>query len=45
VSGTGNLVLNNNSATANAITLSTNSVNNIGTITNSGSGSGGTTAR
>ena len=40
VTGTGALVLNNNSGIANGITLSTSSVNNTGTITNSGSGSG-----
>ncbi len=39
IAGTGNLVLNNNSAIANVITLSTTSVNNTGTITNSGTGS------
>ena len=38
----GNLVLNNNSAIVNGITLSTNAINNIGTITNSGTGTGGT---
>ena len=42
VTGTGNLMLNNNSATANGITLSGKSVNNAGTITNSGTGSGAT---
>jgi autotransporter-associated beta strand protein len=36
----GNLILNNNSAIANGITLSTTSVNNIGTITNQGSNAG-----
>ena len=38
VGGTGNLILNNNSATAGGITLSTTTVNNTGTITNSGTG-------
>jgi len=42
VTGTGNLILKNNSATALAITLS-GSVNNIGTITNSGTGTGSST--
>jgi hypothetical protein len=41
VTGTGNLILKNNSSTAAGITLSTTSVNNDGTITNSGTGSGG----
>ncbi len=39
VVGTGSLTLENNSAIANGITVSTNPVNNIGLITNSGSGS------
>ena len=38
----GNLILQNNSNIANGITLSTTAVNNIGTITNSGAGFGGT---
>ena len=38
--GTGNLVLNNNSTLASGIVLSTNSVNHTGTITNSGTGTG-----
>ena len=38
----GNLILNNNSTLANGITLSTTSVNNNGTITNSGTGAGST---
>ena len=41
IGGTGNLTINNNSSTANAITISTASANNTGTITNSGSGTGG----
>jgi len=40
VTGTGNLSLNNNSATANGLTLSGAAVNNTGTITNSGTGAG-----
>lgn len=40
--GTGNLILNNNSSTDAGITLSTTSVNNTGTVTNSGTGSGST---
>jgi uncharacterized repeat protein (TIGR02543 family) len=40
--GTGNLVLNNNSLTNDAITLSTTTVNHAGSITNSGTGSGET---
>lgn len=43
ITGTGNLILNNNSTNAAGITISTVSLNNTGTITNSGSGSGGTT--
>ncbi len=42
VAGTGNLTLNNNSSIANGITVSTTNVNNIGSITNSGTGTGGT---
>ncbi|MBU3577884.1 autotransporter-associated beta strand repeat-containing protein, partial [Polynucleobacter sp. UK-Kesae-W10] len=42
VTGTGNLVLNNNTTTNNALTISTASVNNVGTITNSGTGTGAT---
>jgi len=42
VVGTGNLVLNNNSALASGITISTGTVNMSGTLTNSGSGSGTT---
>ncbi len=37
-----NLILNNNSTNAAGITISTASLNNTGTVTNSGSGSGGT---
>ncbi|MDD5356579.1 MAG: autotransporter-associated beta strand repeat-containing protein [Candidatus Pacebacteria bacterium] len=43
VNGTGNLIIKNNTGTANAVTLSTNSVNNTGAVTNSGAGSGGAT--
>ena len=43
VTGTGNLTLRNNSATANGINLSTTAVNNIGTITNAGTGTGSVT--
>jgi len=43
VTGTGNLILNNNTATANGITLSTNAINNSGAIINSGSGAGAET--
>src|SRR5207244_473204 len=43
VSGTGNLILQNNSATAAGITIATTAVNNIGTITNSGAGTGDST--
>ena len=43
VSGSGNLVLDNNSTNAAGITLSTTSVSNSGTITNAGSGPGGVT--
>jgi hypothetical protein len=42
VGGTGNLVLNNNGFAFNGITLSTTAVNNSGTITNSGIGTGNT---
>ncbi len=42
VAGTGNLTLNNNSSIANGITVSTTNVNNIGSITDSGTGTGGT---
>ena len=42
ITGTGNLVLDNNSTIANGITLSTTSVNNAGTITNSGTATGST---
>ena len=38
----GNLILNNNSSITGGLTLSTSDINNIGTITNSGSGSGST---
>jgi fibronectin-binding autotransporter adhesin len=38
----GNLIIQNNSTTANGVTLSTTAVNNIGTITNSGTGTGST---
>jgi autotransporter-associated beta strand protein len=40
VAGTGNLILNNNSATDGGITLTTANVTNAGTITNSGTGTG-----
>jgi autotransporter-associated beta strand protein len=40
ITGTGNLVLNDNAATANGITLSGASVNNTGAIINSGTGTG-----
>src|SRR5204862_3567225 len=43
VSGTGNLVLNNNSATANGVQVTTAVLNNVGTVTNSGSGTGNVT--
>jgi autotransporter-associated beta strand protein len=43
VTGTGGLVLQNNSATDGGVTLTTTSVNNVGTITNSGTGTGSTT--
>jgi len=42
VGGTGNLILDNNSSTANGVTVSTNPVNNVGTLTNSGDGTGNT---
>ncbi|MCX5810336.1 MAG: filamentous hemagglutinin N-terminal domain-containing protein, partial [Proteobacteria bacterium] len=42
VSGPGNLVLKNDSAMGNGITLSTTAVNNAGTVTNSGAGAGST---
>jgi len=42
VGGTGNLNLDNNSATAGGVTISTTGVNNTGLITNSGTGSGST---
>ena len=40
VTGTGNLTLDNNSAIANGITISTNGVNNVGAIFNAGTGTG-----
>lgn len=40
VTGTGDLILDNNSATDGGITISGTSVDNVGTITNSGSGNG-----
>ena len=43
VTGTGNLTVDNNSATANGITFSTNSINNTGTVTNAGTGAGAET--
>jgi autotransporter-associated beta strand protein len=43
ITGTGNLILNNNNSTADGITISTASANNTGTITNSGSGTGNVT--
>ncbi|HET6249570.1 MAG TPA: autotransporter-associated beta strand repeat-containing protein [Tepidisphaeraceae bacterium] len=42
VAGTGNLTLNNNNSGTTGLTLSTTSLNNIGTITNSGTGTAGT---
>ncbi len=38
--GTGSLIIRNNSATNNAITFATGSINHVGSVTNSGSGSG-----
>lgn len=43
VTGTGNLILNNNGTLDPGITLSTTAVNHTGTINNSGSGTGGVT--
>ena len=40
VGGVGNLILNNNSALAAGVTLTTNSINNTGAITNSGVNAG-----
>jgi len=40
ITGTGNLILNNNSTTASGITISTTSLNNTGTVTNSGTSTG-----
>lgn len=40
VTGTGNLILRNNSAIASGITLSSVAVNNAGTVTNAGTGAG-----
>lgn len=40
ISGAGNLVLNNNSTAGDAIFIQSGSVNNVGTITNSGIGTG-----
>jgi autotransporter-associated beta strand protein len=42
VGGTGNLTLNNDTATNGALSLTSNIVNNAGTITNSGTGTGST---
>jgi autotransporter-associated beta strand protein len=42
VNGTGNLVLNNNGALANGITISAGAVTNAGQVVNSGTGSGAT---
>ena len=42
ISGSQNLVLNNNSTTAGGITVSTGLLNNSGTVTNTGSGTGST---
>jgi hypothetical protein len=43
VSGTGNVTLNNNSSTAAAVTVTSASLNNTGTVTNSGTSSGSVT--
>ncbi len=43
VSGTGNLIINNNSSTASGVSITTTSINNTGTVTNSGTGSGAET--
>ncbi len=40
--GTGNIILRNNSAISGGITISTTSINNVGSITNSGNGAGQT---
>ncbi len=40
VAGTGNLILDNDSSLAAGVSIATASVNNIGTVTNSGSGAG-----
>ena len=40
ISGTGNLVIDNNGSLANGITISATTLNNTGSITNSGSGTG-----
>lgn len=40
IGGTGNLVIQNNSTTINGVTFSTGAINNTGSFTNSGSGSG-----
>jgi autotransporter-associated beta strand protein len=42
INGTGNLVLDNNSTTASGISITTTTVNNAGTITNAGTGTGST---
>ena len=42
ITGAQNLVLQNNGATANGVTISTVSLNNTGTVTNSGTGTGNT---
>ena len=42
ISGSQNLILNNNSTTAGGITISTGLLNNSGTVTNTGSGTGST---
>jgi len=42
VNGTGDLILKNNSAIADGITISTRTITNIGRVVNSGSGTGDT---
>ncbi len=43
ITGTSNLILNNNGSTSPGITISTASLNHVGTVTNSGTGTGGVT--
>jgi hypothetical protein len=43
VTGTGNLIIKNDSSTTDAVTFTTTGINNTGTVTNSGIGSGGET--